>query len=154
MLSLLQGCTVGPPYHRPAVPSPPAFKEADGWKVAQPKDETLHGDWWRLFNDPQLDTLERQVNVSNQNIATAFAAFLQARALVKEARAQYYPTLTVAPSVTRRRLPPSPRDAPSTTSICHLMPPGHPIFGVACATPLKVMSRPRKPARRTWKTRA
>jgi NodT family efflux transporter outer membrane factor (OMF) lipoprotein len=103
MLSLLQGCTVGPPYHRPAVPSPPAFKEADGWKVAQPKDEALHGDWWRLFNDPQLDTLERQVNVSNQNIAAAFAAFLQARALVKEARAQYYPTLTVAPSVTRSR---------------------------------------------------
>ena len=102
-LWLLHGCTVGPAYHRPAVPSPPAFKEADGWKVAQPRDDALHGDWWLLFNDPQLNALEKQVNVSNQNIAGAFAAFQQARALVKEARAQYYPTLTVGPSVTRSR---------------------------------------------------
>jgi NodT family efflux transporter outer membrane factor (OMF) lipoprotein len=101
--SLLHGCAVGPTYHRPAVQSPPAYKEADGWKVAQPKDEVLHGQWWQLFNDPQLDALEQQVNVSNQNIAGAFASFLQARALVKEARAQYYPTLTVDPSVTRSR---------------------------------------------------
>ncbi len=101
--SLLQGCAVGPTYHRPAVQSPPAYKEADGWKVAQPKDEVLHGQWWQLFNDPQLDALEQQVNVSNQNIAAAFASFLQARALVKEARAQYYPTLAVDPSVTRSR---------------------------------------------------
>jgi NodT family efflux transporter outer membrane factor (OMF) lipoprotein len=103
ILCLLHGCTVGPAYHRAAVQSPPAFKEADGWKVAQPRDDALHGDWWTLFNDPQLDALEKQVSVSNQNIAGAFATFQQARALVKEARAQYYPTLTVGPSVTRNR---------------------------------------------------
>ena len=102
-LCLLHGCTVGPPYHRAAVTTPAAFKEADGWKVAQPRDDALHGDWWLLFNDPRLDALEKQVNVSNQNIAGAFAAFQQARALVKEARAQYFPTLTVGPSVTRSR---------------------------------------------------
>jgi NodT family efflux transporter outer membrane factor (OMF) lipoprotein len=102
-LCLLHGCTVGPAYHRPALQSPAAFKESDGWKVAQPKDDTLHGNWWLLFNDPQLDALEQQVNVSNQNIAGAFASFLQARALVKEARAQYYPTVSVGPSVTRSR---------------------------------------------------
>ena len=81
----------------------PAYKELEGWKVAQPDDAALHGNWWELFNDPQLNALEQQVNVSNQNIAAAFASFLQARAMVKEARAQYYPTLTASPTVTRSR---------------------------------------------------
>jgi len=108
-LLLLNGCNVGPRYHRPAAPTAETYKEltsagdTDGWKVAQPKDGVLHGQWWELFNDPELNALEQQVNVSNQNIAAAFASFLQARALVKEARAQYYPTLTTSPSVTRSR---------------------------------------------------
>jgi NodT family efflux transporter outer membrane factor (OMF) lipoprotein len=102
-LSLLSGCNVGPKYHTPTVQSPPSYKEGEGWQVAQPKDDVLHDNWWELFNDPQLNTLEQQVNVSNQNIAAAFASFLEARAVVKEARAQYYPTLTTSPSVTRAR---------------------------------------------------
>jgi NodT family efflux transporter outer membrane factor (OMF) lipoprotein len=85
------------------VQSPAAYKETDGWKLAQPKDDVLHGKWWELFDDPQLNALEQQVNVSNQNIAGAFASFLQARALVKQARAQYYPTLTTSPSISRSR---------------------------------------------------
>jgi NodT family efflux transporter outer membrane factor (OMF) lipoprotein len=85
------------------VQSPAAYKETDGWKLAQPKDDVLHGKWWELFDDPQLNALEQQVNVSNQNIAGAFASFLQARALVKQARAQYYPTLTTSPSFSRSR---------------------------------------------------
>jgi NodT family efflux transporter outer membrane factor (OMF) lipoprotein len=102
-LSLLSGCNVGPKYHTPSVQSPATYKEGEGWQVAQPKDDVLHGNWWELFNDPQLNALEQQVNVSNQNIAAAFASFLEARAVVKEARAQYYPTLTTSPSVTRAR---------------------------------------------------
>jgi NodT family efflux transporter outer membrane factor (OMF) lipoprotein len=113
LLTLLAGCTVGPKYDRPAAPMAPGYKEltaadgadATGWKPAQPNDAALRGNWWELFNDPQLNALEQQVNVSNQNIAASFAAFLQARALVREARAQYYPTLTTAPSVTRGRQP-------------------------------------------------
>jgi NodT family efflux transporter outer membrane factor (OMF) lipoprotein len=85
------------------VQSPAAYKETDGWQLAQPKDDVLHGKWWELFDDPQLNALEQQVNVSNQNIAGAFASFLQARALVKQARAQYYPTLTTSPSISRSR---------------------------------------------------
>jgi NodT family efflux transporter outer membrane factor (OMF) lipoprotein len=106
-LLLLNACNVGPRYHRPAAPTPKDYKEltttgdTDGWKVAQPEDGVLHGKWWELFNDPELNALEQQVSVSNQNIAAAFASFLQARALVKEARSQYYPTLTTSPSVTR-----------------------------------------------------
>jgi NodT family efflux transporter outer membrane factor (OMF) lipoprotein len=102
------GC-VGPRYEKPDVATPPAYKEltpaqyqdTDGWKVAQPKDNALHGKWWQLFNDPQLNALEDQVDPSNQNVAAAFASLMAARAVVKEARSQYYPTLSVAPSITR-----------------------------------------------------
>jgi NodT family efflux transporter outer membrane factor (OMF) lipoprotein len=99
----MPGCTVGPKYQRPAVETPPAFKESEGWKVAQPSDAALHGKWWELFDDPQLNALEEQVSVSNQNIAAAFASFMEARAVVKEAQSQYFPTLTVSPSVSRSR---------------------------------------------------
>jgi NodT family efflux transporter outer membrane factor (OMF) lipoprotein len=113
LLTALSGCTVGPKYDRPAAPNAPAYKEltatdsTDGadWKLAQPNDAAIRGNWWELFNDPQLNALEQQVNVSNQDIAGSFAAFQQARALVREARSQYFPTLTTAPSVTRGRQP-------------------------------------------------
>src|SRR5580700_10417626 len=104
---LLSGCTVGPKYHRPSVTAPEAFKEltpadypsTDGWKVAQPKDASLKGKWWEIFNDPQLNALEEEANKSNQTIASAAAAFLVARAMVREARSQYFPTVTVGPSI-------------------------------------------------------
>ena len=108
---LLAGCTVGPKYHTPSAPTPAAYKEltpanfssTDGWKVAQPQDDAIRGKWWEMFNDPELNALEEQVNVSNQNIAAAAATFFSARAIVKEARAQYFPTLGTNPSITRIR---------------------------------------------------
>lgn len=108
---ILSGCTVGPKYQKPAAQAPQAYKEltpadfskTDGWKVAQPKDDLLHGKWWELFNDPQLNALEEQVDISNQNIKAATASYFAARALVKEARAQYYPTVSVGPSITTSR---------------------------------------------------
>ncbi|HMD15534.1 MAG TPA: efflux transporter outer membrane subunit [Terriglobales bacterium] len=108
---LLQGCVVGPKYNRPTMQAPGAYKEVtpddlkkmDGWKVAQPQDNALHGKWWETLGDPQLNTLEEQVNISNQNVAAAFANFMAARALVREARAQYFPTLTGGASATRQR---------------------------------------------------
>jgi NodT family efflux transporter outer membrane factor (OMF) lipoprotein len=115
-LLLVNGCNVGPRYHTPPVQSPAAYKETDGWKLAQPKDDVLHGKWWELFDDPQLNALEQQVNVSNQNIAGAFASFLQARALVKQARAQYYPTLTTSPSISRSRSSASPAQSGAGTA--------------------------------------
>lgn len=110
-LGLLSACNVGPPYKRASVAEPPVYKELNpleqpasaDWKVAQPSDAQLHGKWWELFGDRKLNALEEQVSVSNQNIAAAFASFMQARAMVKEAQAQYYPTLTTDPSVTRSR---------------------------------------------------
>jgi NodT family efflux transporter outer membrane factor (OMF) lipoprotein len=111
LVFLLQGCVVGPHYNRPSVETPGTFKEVtpddlkkmDGWKVAQPQDSALHGKWWEIFGDPQLNALEEQVNISNQNVASAFASFMAARAIVREARAQYFPTLTAGASATRQR---------------------------------------------------
>src|SRR6201982_3625206 len=104
---LLTGCMVGPKYHPPApaatATAPPAaykesptqFQETDGWKVAQPQDAMLHGKWWEIYNDPELNALEDQLDINNQNIKQSFENFMAARTLVAQARAQLYPTLSV-----------------------------------------------------------
>ncbi|MEA5114488.1 MAG: efflux transporter outer membrane subunit [Geobacteraceae bacterium] len=102
-LLLITACSVGPDYVRPTVTVPPAFKEMSGWKVAEPRDDAGKGPWWEIFNDPQLNTLEQQVNISNQNVVAAEAQFREARALAQAARAGYFPTLTAGASATRSR---------------------------------------------------
>ncbi len=105
LLLLLAGCTVGPDYHRPAALSgPPAFKELAGWHPAAPREAAARGVWWAVFDDPVLDGLERQVVVTNQTVRAAAAAYGQARALVGEAQAGLFPTLGVAPNVSRSSL--------------------------------------------------
>jgi NodT family efflux transporter outer membrane factor (OMF) lipoprotein len=89
----LSGCLVGPNYKRPPVETPPAFKEAEGWTPAKPADDIDKGAWWGVFNDPVLDALERKVEVSNQNLAAAEAAYRAAHAIVAEDRAQLFPTV-------------------------------------------------------------
>jgi NodT family efflux transporter outer membrane factor (OMF) lipoprotein len=111
---LLNGCVVGPKYQRPTAPIPPAYKENGNWKIAQPKDEKLGGNWWEIFGDPQLNTLEQQVNVSNQNLKAAAAQYQQALALLRYNRANYYPTLTTSPSATRIK---NATNRPPTSSI-------------------------------------
>jgi NodT family efflux transporter outer membrane factor (OMF) lipoprotein len=100
----LSGCAVGPKYHPPVVQAPPAYKELGDWKPAQPNDQNLGGEWWKIFQDPQLDALEAQVNVSNQNLKAAEAQFRQARAALRYNRADYYPTVTAGPTATRTRV--------------------------------------------------
>jgi NodT family efflux transporter outer membrane factor (OMF) lipoprotein len=112
-ISLLSGCNVGPKYTPPNMPAPPAFKEAapaaysaappGAWQPAQPQDAALKGKWWEMFNEPELNALEDQLNIDNQNIAQYFQNFMAARAQVGEARAGYYPTVTADPSVTNSR---------------------------------------------------
>ncbi len=101
--TLLTACTVGPDYVRPTAVVPASYKEAAGWKAAQPKDNCIKGAWWEIFNDPRLNALEEQVNISNQNIIAAEAQFRQARALVQQTRAGYFPTVTAGASFTRTR---------------------------------------------------
>lgn len=100
----LSGCTVGPNYHTPVAQIPPAYKEAAGWKPAQPNDQNLGGDWWTTFQDPQLNDLESQVNVSNQTLKAAEAQYRESRAALRYDRADLYPTVTAGPSATRTRI--------------------------------------------------
>ncbi len=114
-LLLSTGCAgVGPKYEKPATsPAPPAYKETtaaaaatlggtvpDGWLVAHPQDDVLKGKWWEIFNEPELNALEEQLNANNQAIAQAAESYTAARAIVRSTRANLYPTATTSPSVT------------------------------------------------------
>jgi NodT family efflux transporter outer membrane factor (OMF) lipoprotein len=97
--ALLAACSVGPDYHRPDAPVPATYKE--GWKTGEPQDATDRGAWWAVYNDPLLDELERQIDISNQNLKVAEGAYREARAVVAQARSGYFPTISVAASATR-----------------------------------------------------
>jgi len=105
MALALLACKVGPNYRRPDAPVPAAYKElppdAAGWKQSAPQDDKDRGAWWSIYDDPELDLLERQVNISNQNVKEYEAQYAQAVALLKEAKSQIYPTLTLNGGVQR-----------------------------------------------------
>ena len=112
LLLPIAACHIGPRYNPPSPPAVTApnykestvnFKDTDGWKVADPKDAMIRGKWWEVFNEPELNALEEQLNINNQNIKVSFENFMEARALVAEARAQYWPTVTVNPSWNRSK---------------------------------------------------
>ena len=108
---MLTACSIGPKYQRPTAPVPAAFKEPppanfkelEGWKVAQPSDDISRGQWWTIFQDPQLNALEEQVDVSNQTLAVAEAQLRGARAAIGVARAPLFPTVTGTATVTGAR---------------------------------------------------
>lgn len=117
-------CSVGPNYHRPDAPVAPEYKElppaaaatANQWKPAEPRDAAIRGKWWEIFGDPELNALEDQIDVSNQSIAQAEAQFRGARAAIRVARADFFPTITTSPGVTRSEGPRSAvTGAPATT---------------------------------------
>jgi NodT family efflux transporter outer membrane factor (OMF) lipoprotein len=91
---LLGGCMVGPTYTRPSAPTTPAFKEADGWKVAQPGDHLPRGRWWEIFGDPELNGLQEELAPANQNLRIAEARLREARAAVRFNRAALFPTIS------------------------------------------------------------
>ena len=97
---LLSGCTVGPKYVQPTVPPPPpAFKETpSNWSQANPQDQLPKGKWWEIYGDPQLNSLEETIAVSNQNLKVAYQQYMSARDLVRQARSQLFPTVAVQPS--------------------------------------------------------
>lgn len=111
VIMLLSSCALGPDYVRPSAKVPAKFKETGknfketgkNFKLAKPYDDFDRGKWWKIFKDPELNALETRVNISNQNIATALAQYQQAYALVEEAEAAFYPTVTAAASINRSR---------------------------------------------------
>jgi multidrug efflux system outer membrane protein len=97
---VLAGCTVGPNYERPAVPASAAYKSgAPGESVAPQLDR----EWWKVFHDPTLDSLEAQAVRENQTVLAAVARVAQARAVAKGVTSGVYPSLSFDPSVTRAR---------------------------------------------------
>jgi len=112
LCALFTACTPGPKYHAPAPPPLAAnsykestvnFQDADGWKVASPQDGMLRGKWWEIFHDAELNGYEDQLEINNQNIKQYFENLMAARAMIREARAQYWPTVTTGPSWNRTK---------------------------------------------------
>jgi len=95
------GCAVGPNYHRPTAADPAKFKEAEGWKPAEPREAASGTDWWSIYGDATLDSLEKQIDISNQTLKASEAAWRQATALVSQARAGLFPTIGVSATATR-----------------------------------------------------
>jgi NodT family efflux transporter outer membrane factor (OMF) lipoprotein len=108
---LLPSCRIGPEYKRPPAAAPPAYKElppanspqAAEWAPAQPSDALACGKWWEIYNDPELNSLEEQVSLSNQNLIAAEAQFREAKFAVRIARSNLFPTVSAAPSIVNAR---------------------------------------------------
>jgi NodT family efflux transporter outer membrane factor (OMF) lipoprotein len=100
-LVALAACTVGPDYEKPSAPIPVNYKEVDGWKPATPKQAASSEPWWSIYNDPVLDGLEHQIDISNQTLKANEAAYREAQAIVAEARAGFFPTFDLTGSAIR-----------------------------------------------------
>lgn len=90
---MLTACATPPPYQKPAMEVPPAFKESALWKAARPNASEVPDDWWLLFNDPVLNDLQKQVAVGNENLKSAAAQVQVARAALGSSRAGLLPTV-------------------------------------------------------------
>jgi NodT family efflux transporter outer membrane factor (OMF) lipoprotein len=99
----LTACAVGPNYHRPSAPTPTHFKEAEGWKPAEPREAASGTNWWEVYDDATLNGLEKQVDVSNQTLKASEAAWRQAVALAQAAGATIYPAVGVSGTAQRSR---------------------------------------------------
>ena len=112
-LVLLAACEVGPDYERPSVDTPAAYKESGNWEPAQPQDTIDRGAWWSVYKDPILDNLEKQIDISNQNLKADEAAYSEALAVVEETRATLFPTLTLNSSASMAGSPEIRNRAPT-----------------------------------------
>lgn len=101
--ALISACAVGPNYHRPAADTGTTFKELGDWKPSEPADTLDRGPWWQIFKDPLLEQLEQQVDVSNQTLKAAIDTYRQARAMVDQAEAGFWPTITGTAGHTRQQ---------------------------------------------------
>ncbi|MGA3157088.1 MAG: TolC family protein, partial [Steroidobacteraceae bacterium] len=101
--ALISACAVGPNYHRPSADTGTAFKELGDWKPTEPADTLDRGPWWQIFKDPVLEQLEQQVDASNQTLKAAVDTYRQARAMVDQAEAGFWPTISGTAGHTRQQ---------------------------------------------------
>ena len=119
VLAIVTACNPAPKYAKPPAPTPQAFKEAipqeykegQGWKLATPDDDKIRGNWWEVYNDPQLNALEEQVAVSNQSLKVSEANFRAARALVANVRSGLFPLVGAGASYSNSRISATARNA-------------------------------------------
>jgi len=102
-LLLIGGCSVGPKYAKPTTEIPPSYKENANWKLAQPSDQAQKGNWWEIFQDPQLNALEEKINVSNQSLRAAVDRFQEARDVLRQTRSSLFPLVTASVTPTQNR---------------------------------------------------
>jgi NodT family efflux transporter outer membrane factor (OMF) lipoprotein len=116
-VAALGGCSVGPKYVKPTMEIPTAYKENANWKPAQPSDAAQKGNWWEIFQDPQLNALEEKVDVSNQTLRAAVDRYQEARDVLRQTRSSLYPLITagVTPTENRQSANKSLRGATSPT---------------------------------------
>ncbi|WP_285375668.1 efflux transporter outer membrane subunit [Pseudomonas sp. lyk4-TYG-107] len=100
-VAMLSACAVGPDYQRPQTAEVAQYKEAKGWRQANPSDSLARGAWWELYGDQQLNGLIEKLNSSNQTVAQSEAQFRQAQALVRSARGAFYPSVDLSVGKTR-----------------------------------------------------
>ena len=105
MALTLGACTTPVPYQRPAMDVPVAFKESALWKTARPDAATVPDDWWRLFNDNDLNALQTQVVVGNENLKASATQVEVARAALRSTRAGLSPTLGASAGITTSAAP-------------------------------------------------
>ena len=115
-LAVAGGCAVGPDYNRPGVATPAAFREAEGWKVANPSDGANRGPWWSLFQDPILDQLETEAAASNQSLRQAAANYEEARQVARADRAALLPSISADGSYLRDRVSEAPGSVVTTAA--------------------------------------
>src|SRR5580698_9561757 len=101
--ALTASCAVGPDYQRPAADVPPSWKPEPPWHEAAPGDTALKGDWWELFQDPQLNPLVEKALASNQNLQVAAARLQQAQAQLTIARSALFPAVELSGSALRAK---------------------------------------------------
>ncbi len=98
------GCSVGPKYVRPAAATPANWEVAEPWREGVPRDAVPKGEWWGVFHDEDLNTLEKQALDANQTIQVSVARLAQARASAAVQIATQFPTLAMAPLAERQRI--------------------------------------------------
>ena len=166
MLAVTPACVVGPKYVKPTAPVagsfkepvPANFKEAEGWKQGEPKDDMHKGKWWEIFKDPNLNAFEEQIDIGNQSLVAEEATYRSAQAAIRVARSGLFPTVTGGASLAgtgtgERHGHRHRRAAASRPWFC--LPPAYrgapDLFGSMFAGPLRTAWTPRRPPPGTWK---
>jgi NodT family efflux transporter outer membrane factor (OMF) lipoprotein len=116
-LAVAASCAVGPDYHRPKIDAAPDYKEAGDWKPSEPNDALSRGPWWEIYSDDALNQLEVRIDISNETVKAAAAAFDQARALVAQARAGFWPTVGISAGRQRGAVGGAPAQTTETAGV-------------------------------------